>query len=104
MLHTTYSTEGGSSAASWQQIESAASSTTPLAQSGSWGSTGPFASGRPPSSPVKGARGAKGPGVPDFKAMHEKWEAHQAAKKAANAKRCTVPEVRGVMHGLRDQP
>lgn len=33
-------------------------------------------------------------GVPDFKAMHAKWEARQAAKKALNVKKLTVPEVR----------
>jgi len=32
-------------------------------------------------------------GVPDFKALHEKWDAQQAEKKAASLKRLTTPEV-----------
>jgi hypothetical protein len=31
--------------------------------------------------------------VPDFKSLHAKWEAAQAAKKEACGRRLTVPEV-----------
>lgn len=102
VLHSTYSTEGGSSACSgqWQHLEGSGSNATPLAshQAGGWGSESPTASGRRASEgvrpPVKGGgRGSKVADVPDYKALHERWEAAQAAKKAANTKRRTVPEV-----------
>jgi hypothetical protein len=38
-------------------------------------------------------RASSGLNVPDFRALHAQWQAQQAAIKAANRKRVTVPEV-----------
>lgn len=104
VLHTTYSTDGGASGASEAGCSGALSSLHSQAlgseASGQLGKGGRERSGRkgsPGSSQQSPKRRSTprggGSGVPDFKAMHEKWEARQAAKKAANAKRVTVPEV-----------
>jgi hypothetical protein len=121
VLHTTYSTDGGVSEAGsgvlGSSLHSQALGSEASGQSASKGSR-ERSSGRKGSSSSaqstpksarrgtpRGGAGGAGAGVPDFKAMHEKWEAQQAAKKAANAKRTTVPEVsrwnlEGLLHML----
>jgi hypothetical protein len=51
-----------------------------------------WASPRPGSSQGH-VRGSSGLNVPDFRALHAHWQVQQAAIKAANRKRVTVPEV-----------
>jgi hypothetical protein len=46
-----------------------------------------------PASSQGHVRAGSGLNVPDFRAMHAHWQAQQAAIKAANRKRVTVPEV-----------
>jgi hypothetical protein len=100
VLHTTYSTDGGDSRASGSGAGSGSlrlnglNSLNGLTSKTSEASTSSAQAGRGGDRTPKSARGAqRRTGVPHYKAMHEKWEAQQAAKKAANAKRATVPEV-----------
>jgi hypothetical protein len=100
VLHTTYSTDGGVSVASGISAGSgslrlnALNSSNGLTSLTSEASTSSAQAGKGGDWMPKSARGGqRRTGVPDYKSMHEKWEAQQAAKKAANTKRVTVPEV-----------
>lgn len=101
VLHTTYSTDGDSSAGgagsgALSGINSMASEVSnSSAQSVKHGERSKRSAGKGSgaSAGQKAGTPRRAGGVPDYKALHERWEAQQAAKKAANAKRVTVPEV-----------